>query len=172
MNICINGQLYTLTDEQQAVLTSLFHGKIEQEYDKLDPTYRLVAKGIARGALAWIEERVKQEAGLEASIKVRPAKKADPVPHLLNLGERLLGDMMAHVTISFETTEGAVWTGFNEVGELESKTSQGAITGFTVTLTGTGKSEDGRSVDSDGHIRIRQDDRLEVPGQYVHEAVS
>jgi hypothetical protein len=154
MKIVINGTAYALTNDQIHIITGVFHGKIEAEYEKLEPTYRLIAKTIARGALSWIEERVKQEAGVDASVLVRPAKKADPVPHLMNLGEKLLTDMMNHVTISFDTTEA------------------GTITGFTVAVTPKGQGQDGGPVDSDGDIGQRENDRLEVSRLDVHEALS
>jgi|SRR5882724_3481023 len=160
MNIIINGTRYALTEEQCSSITALFHGKIEAEYGKLEPTWRLAAKAIARGALEWIENRVKAERGIEAAVKIRPAKKADPVPHLLNLGEHLLVDMMAHVTLSFETTT-------DEWGQQGN-----TLDHFTVSLTGKNQGKDGGQVDPHGHQRIRQDDRAEVPGQYVQPALS
>ncbi|SRR6266700_1640518 len=160
MNIIINGTRYTLTEEQCSSITALFHGKIEAEYGKLEPTWRLAAKAIARGALEWIENRVKQERGIDAAARIRPAKKADPVPHLLNLGEHLLVDMMGHVTLSFETTT-------DEWGEQGN-----TLDHFTVSLTPKNTGENGGQVDSHGHIGVRQDNRAEIPGQYVQQALS
>jgi|SRR5882672_11297257 len=162
MKIVINGAEYQLTEDQQHIITSLFHAKIEAEYSKLEPTWRLAAKAIARGALDWIENRVKQERGIEAAVRVRPAKKADPVPHLLNIGEHLLVDMIGHVTISFRTNE------FSAVSEG----GPGTIEDFACTITPKDSGQDGRPMDSHGHVGIRQNDSPEVSGQHVYETVS
>ncbi len=167
MNILINGITYQLTNDQQRVLTSLFHGKIEDEYKKLEPTGRLAAKAIARGALEWIENRVKAEAGIEAAKRVRPEKKADPVPHLLTLGERLLGDMMAHVTISFSTIESRI----PSVDGSCYIDGPGTIENFEVRLTPKGQSKNGGQVDLNGHVGIRQDNGPEVSGLTLYETV-
>ena len=160
MNIIINNLTYKLTDAQEAVLMGLLHGKLLEEYGRLEPTWRLAAKAVARGALSWIEERVRQSSGLEIARQVRPAKGVDPVPHLALIGSRLLSDMAGHVSISFET---AIATDREETGTLEN---------FAVRISPKDSGENGGSVDSHGDIGIRQDDRLETPGSSVRQPVS
>ena len=159
MNIIINKLTYTLTEQQEAILMSLLHGKLLEEYERLEPTWRLAAKAVARGALSWIEERVRQSSGLEIARQVRPGKGVDPVPHLALIGSRLLSDMGRHVVISFETSVGS----FDQNNRIEN---------FTVTLTGQNPGENGGPVDLNGHIGIRQDDRAQVSGSDVRLPVS
>ncbi len=147
MIICINGHDYTLNEAQEHALFALFRAKIEAEYSKLEPSWRLTAKAVARGALGWIENRVKAESGLEASRAVRPPKKADPVPHLFDIGSRLLQEMLSHVVINCSTND--------ETNTLES---------LTARFTGPREGRDGRPLDPDGHIRQWEDDGLKVSG--------
>ena len=156
MIIEINNLTYTLTEQQEAILMSLLHGKLLEEYERLEPTWRLAAKAVARGALDWIEKRVRQSSGIEVARTVRPAKGVDPVPHLALIGSRLLSDMGRHVTISFETSVG------DQANTIEN---------FAVTLTGQNPGEDGGQVDSHGHVGIGQDNRAQVPGQHVYETL-
>ncbi len=126
---------------------SLLHGKLLEEYGRLEPTWRLAAKAVARGALGWIEERVRQSSGIELAKQVRPPKNVDPVPHLALIGSRLLSDMGRHVTISFETSVG------DQANTIEN---------FAVTLTSQDPGEDGGQVDSHGDIGVRQNDRAQI----------
>ena len=158
MNIIINNLTYTLTEQQEAILMGLLHGKLLEEYERLEPTWRLAAKAVARGALSWIEERVRQSSGSEVARAVRPGKGVDPVPHLAMIGSRLLSDMGRHVVISFETCVGS----FDQNNSIEN---------FAVTLTVQNPGEDGGPVDSHGHIGIRENDRAQVPGSAVRKLV-
>ena len=159
MKIIINNTEYNLSDEQHTMLTSLFRAKIEQEYQKLDAQWRLAAKAASRGLLGWIEDKVKKQSGQEESRNVRPLKGVDPVLHLFDIGERILKDMLTHVSIAIQTT-----------GGTEEK--NGTITGFTANFTRKDQSENGRPLDTDGDIGIWKDDSTQVPGPDVHAAVS
>ena len=154
MKIIINDTPYELTQEQRAQLVTLFRAKIEEQYQKLEPQWRLAAKAASRGLLGWIEDQVKQKSGIDEAKKVRPGKKDDPVLHLFSIGERILGDMIAHVAISLSTTK------------------QNTIEGFTATLSRKGQDTDGRPLDTDGNIRIREDDSSEIPGSDLHASIS
>lgn len=160
MNIIINNSTYKLSVQQEAVLMSLLHGKLLEEYGRLEPTWRLAAKAVARGALSWIEERVRQSSGIETAKQVRPGKGVDPVPHLALIGSRLLADMAGHVSISFET---AIATGTEETGTLEN---------FAVRISPKDSGQDGGPVDSHGDIGLRQDDGTQAPGSSVRVPVS
>jgi hypothetical protein len=150
MNIIINNLTYTLTDEQQAILMGLLHGKLLQEYAQLEPTWRLAAKAIARGALSWIESRITASHGIEVGKQTRPAKGQDPVPHLVTIGSRLLSDMADHVSISFEI---AINTATDKAGTLEN---------FAVRISPKDSDENRGPVDSDGHVGVRENDGPEV----------
>jgi hypothetical protein len=161
MNIIINNLPYKLTDEQEAILMSLLHGKLVEEYARLEPTWRLAAKAVARGALSWIEERVRQSSGIEVARQVRPGKGVDPVPHLALIGSRLLSDMATHVVISFETAIAS--------GETS---ASGTLENFAVRITPKDSGENGGSVDSHGHIGVRQDDGTQISGSALQPPVS
>ena len=153
MKIIINDTPYQLTQEQRAQLVTLFRAKIEEQYNKLEPQWRLAAKAASRGLLGWIEDQVKQKSGMEEAKRVRPGKKDDPVLHLFSIGERILGDMIAHVAISLSTTE------------------QNTITSFAATLTREGQDTDGGPLDTNGDKRVREDDGAQISGLSVHEAL-
>ena len=155
MKIIINDQVYQLTEEQRAQLVTLFRGKIEEQYGKLDPQWRLAAKAASRGLLGWIEDQVKQKSGIEEARRVRPGKKDDPVLHLFSIGERILGDMIAHVAISLTTGK-------------ETST----ITSFTATLSRKGQDQDGGSLDTDGNIGLREDNSSEILRSDLYPALS
>ncbi len=159
MIIEINKLPYRLTDQQEAMLMGLLHGKLLEEYERLEPTWRLAAKAVARGALDWIEKRVRQSSGSEVARAVRPGKGVDPVPHLALIGSRLLSDMGRHVVISFETCT-------DEWGKVPN-----SIENFTVTLTSPDTSQNGGQVDPHGHIGIGQNDSTQIPGPDVREPV-
>jgi hypothetical protein len=160
MNIIINNLTYTLSNEQEAILMGLLHGKLLQEYAQLEPTWRLAAKAIARGALSWIEQRVAATAGIEVAKQTRPAKGQDPVPHLVTIGSRLLSDMAGHVSISFET---AINTDTDKAGTLEN---------FAVRISAKDSDENRGPVDSHGDIGIRENNRAQVSGPVVQPPVS
>jgi hypothetical protein len=160
MNIIINQLTYTLTDEQEAILMGLLHGKLLQEYAQLEPTWRLAAKAIARGALSWIEQRVAATAGIEVAKQTRPAKGTDPVPHLMIIGSRLLSDMAGHVSISFET---AINTATDKAGTLEN---------FAVRISPKDSDENRGPVDSDGHVGVRENDGAQIFRSTVQPTLS
>lgn len=108
MELLLDGRTYTFSDEELLKFTGLFQEKILHEYAELALHHRLLAKQAARGGLAFIETKVREHQGEEAARLARPAKNSDPVPHLLGLGEKLLLEMLRHVTIKCISEQGTI----------------------------------------------------------------
>lgn len=143
MKIHLNNDLLTLPSGQEEQLSEHFRATIQQQYNQLDPAMRLVAKTAARSILGYLEKKIREKGGNDAAMIARPLKGADPVLHLLEVGQRLFTEMLHHVEVQITTTE------------------SGAITAVSLAKdTGEG----GRQVDTDGDIRQRKDDGIKVLG--------
>lgn len=160
MKLLWNQIPYTLSDAQQGTMIKLFRVNIEEQYNKLDLQWRLAAKMGARGVLQFLEKKAIGEGSQEAARVLRPPKQADPVLHLFDVGEKLLGDMIAHVTLNFETT-----------ASHGPNSQTGTITAFTAEVTRADRGQDGGPLDSDGDIGVRENDSPQVFRPDLHETI-
>jgi hypothetical protein len=103
MKVTINSQVHDVPPEQQHALLlhvqSLAHG----EYLKLEQTYRLLAKPVAREILRRMEESARKTHGKEVALFFRTAKGKDPVLHLSDVFVRMLEEVLKRVEIGIST---------------------------------------------------------------------
>lgn len=150
MKLEVNGVLYELTDDKELALFRLFSSLIERMYLGLPEEIQFFVKMGVRKMLKHQEDESRRLEGKEASLKFRPAKKQDPVIHLLSIvgveGRRGFHD----TTIILET-------------------SADCITNFQIV---NGREGEGRGqMVVDGNQWEREDNGVEIPGLFLHSPV-
>lgn len=114
------------------------------EYRRLEDAQFLIIP-VANYILRKLEKSAKKK-GLPYE-HFRVPKKADPAEHLIRLLGVLIAGVLYHVTITINTSEDSVIS--------------------SVSLT----DQAGRPLDPDGSIRLGEDNRLQIPGQLIHQAL-
>ena len=141
MIIQIDGQDYAVPTEEQILLLKQFQALALSEWSKLEETWRILAKPIAREILRKMEESIRRRHGKDASLILRPPKGKDPVLHLTEILLGVFQEGMKHVTLSIQTDGHTV-----------------ADLGITIAR----QSARGGQVALDGNERLRQDDGAEI----------
>lgn len=155
MKIDWNGWVYNIPREQEAKILEQVYGLGLQEYEKLDPKWRLAGKAVAREVLRKMEDDVRKKHGKDAALAIRPPKKSDPVPFLADLLARLLLEGLSHVTLAIDATADTI-EAFSL--SIERGIENPGASGGPVAL--------------DGNIGERQNNGAEVPGCSSDEIVS
>jgi hypothetical protein len=141
MIIQIDGQEYVVPVEERILLLKQFQALALSEWSKLDETWRILAKPIAREILRKMEESVRRQHGKEASLLLRPAKGKDPVLHLTEILLGVFQEGMKHVSLSIQTDSDTV-----------------ADLAVSIARPSAGRGQ----VAADGDERLRQDHGLEI----------
>ena len=133
----------SIENKQYQIDQKLLHSLesfIESEYEKLDEGLRFGAKAVAREILRRMEKTTREKTkDAQQALVFRPEKKEDAVLFLVHRLMIILGVFLNHASIEIRTSE----DGCTIIGaEIEGPT--------------------GRQVVTDGNLRVRQDNGLEV----------
>lgn len=113
MKIFLDGQAYTVPREQEARMIQQFRAKVDETYEKTEPTGQLVITAVVRWILAKMESAVRKSHGKEAALLIRPPKKKEPALHLSGLLANHLQDLVQDAELTIETDGNGNTTAFN-----------------------------------------------------------
>lgn len=147
MKLFINGQEVTVPRQYEVKLMEDIYKEGEGEYQKLENTWRVLAKPFSRGILLAIEKEVARTQGKEAAMAIRPPHGEDANLWLGKIIAGVLLEGLRHVELSIDYT-------IDERGA--------SATAFSVAVE-QGTSATGGLVDSDGGARVRQINGPQIP---------
>lgn len=154
MQLELAGETYTLSPENEALALSFLAQNMLSGlavFRKNHPALSLAMKAMAREMLsAWEKEARKAGHSEEVCKQFRPPKKMDPVAYLQVISLQIMQGRLRDVTLV--------------IGSRDHELT-------TCQLILPDQNQGGRSLDSDGNLGERQDDRFEISGRSLLPAV-